>query len=331
MVGARGHRDRPADGRARRLDREHRAAVGPARTSASATPTGSGSSRPTRWRSAGCCCSVAASPTTSGRKRTFIVGLLGFAGASALGGIAPTAELLFAARALQGAFAALLAPAALSLITVTFTEPRERARAFGVFGADLRRRRGDRPDRSAASSPSTRPGAGASASTSRSRVVAAVGGRRGRQREQGARQHQLRHPRRGAGHRSAWSRWSTASPRRPSRGRRLDRRRPRSVFLAARRWSCWSRSWSGRRGSRNPLLPLRIVLDRNRGGVVHRSSCSSAPGCSAMFLFLTYYFQINLGYSPLKAGLRVPAVQRRHHPQRRAGRRSCCRGSARSR
>jgi MFS family permease len=70
-----------------------------------------------------------------GRKRMFIVGLLGFAGASALGGIASTAGLLFAARALQGAFAALLAPAALSLITVTFTAPKERARAFGVFGA----------------------------------------------------------------------------------------------------------------------------------------------------------------------------------------------------
>src|SRR3954449_6714075 len=71
----------------------------------------------------------------TGRKRTFIIGLLGFAGASALGGIASTQGLLFAARALQGAFGALLAPAALSLITVTFTESRERARAFGVFGA----------------------------------------------------------------------------------------------------------------------------------------------------------------------------------------------------
>ena len=70
-----------------------------------------------------------------GRKRTFIVGLLGFAVASALGGIASNAALLFAARGLQGAFAALLAPAALSLITVMFTLPKERARAFGVFGA----------------------------------------------------------------------------------------------------------------------------------------------------------------------------------------------------
>ena len=70
-----------------------------------------------------------------GRKRAFIIGLLGFAGASALGGIASTPALLFAARGLQGAFAALLAPAALSLITVTFHEPKERARAFGVYGA----------------------------------------------------------------------------------------------------------------------------------------------------------------------------------------------------
>ena len=70
-----------------------------------------------------------------GRKRILLIGLLGFAGASALGGLAPDATLLFAARALQGGFAALMAPAALSLITVTFTEPHERARAFGVWGA----------------------------------------------------------------------------------------------------------------------------------------------------------------------------------------------------
>ncbi len=70
-----------------------------------------------------------------GRKRAFIIGLIGFATASALGGIASSALLLFAARGLQGVFAALLAPAALSLITVTFHEPKERARAFGVYGA----------------------------------------------------------------------------------------------------------------------------------------------------------------------------------------------------
>ncbi|HYH32870.1 MAG TPA: MFS transporter [Pseudonocardia sp.] len=70
-----------------------------------------------------------------GRKRAFLTGLVGFAVASVLGGLAPGFELLVAARALQGVFGALLAPAALSLLTTTFTEGRERARAFGVFAA----------------------------------------------------------------------------------------------------------------------------------------------------------------------------------------------------
>ena len=69
-----------------------------------------------------------------GRKRAFIIGLVGFGVASAIGGLAQNQGELFAARALQGAFAALMAPAALSLITVTFTEPKERAKAFGVYG-----------------------------------------------------------------------------------------------------------------------------------------------------------------------------------------------------
>ncbi len=70
-----------------------------------------------------------------GRKKIFLIGLIGFAGASALGGIASTQGLLFASRALQGVFAALLAPTALAIISVTFTVPQERAKAFGVIGA----------------------------------------------------------------------------------------------------------------------------------------------------------------------------------------------------
>lgn len=70
-----------------------------------------------------------------GRRTTFLVGLIGFAGASAIGGAAQTFGILVGARALQGVFAAVLAPSALSVLTTTFTEPRERARAFGVFGA----------------------------------------------------------------------------------------------------------------------------------------------------------------------------------------------------
>src|SRR4051794_28192658 len=69
-----------------------------------------------------------------GRKRAFVIGLVGFGVASAIGGIAQNQGELFAARGLQGAFAALMAPAALSLISVTFVEPRERAKAFAVYG-----------------------------------------------------------------------------------------------------------------------------------------------------------------------------------------------------
>lgn len=69
-----------------------------------------------------------------GRKRIFTIGLVGFAAASALGGAAQNQGTLFGARALQGAFAAIMAPAALSLLTLTFTEGKERAKAFGVYG-----------------------------------------------------------------------------------------------------------------------------------------------------------------------------------------------------
>src|ERR1039457_986878 len=69
------------------------------------------------------------------RKWVFITGLLGFAGASALGGAATSFGMLVAARTLQGAFGAILAPAALGTLVSTFRDPRERGRAFGVFGS----------------------------------------------------------------------------------------------------------------------------------------------------------------------------------------------------
>ena len=70
-----------------------------------------------------------------GRKWTFIGGLIGFSVASFLGGLAPSFEVLVVARALQGAFGALLAPSALSLLTVTFADSPDRAKAFGIFAA----------------------------------------------------------------------------------------------------------------------------------------------------------------------------------------------------
>jgi EmrB/QacA subfamily drug resistance transporter len=70
-----------------------------------------------------------------GRKRTFVTGLIGFAAASAAGGAAPGFAALVAARAVQGAFGALLAPSALALLITTFTDPRERGKALGIFTA----------------------------------------------------------------------------------------------------------------------------------------------------------------------------------------------------
>ncbi|MFD9058204.1 MFS transporter [Streptomyces albidoflavus] len=70
-----------------------------------------------------------------GRKTTLVIGLVGFAVASALAGAATNFEVLVAGRALQGVFGALLAPTALALLTTTFTDAKERATAFGIFGA----------------------------------------------------------------------------------------------------------------------------------------------------------------------------------------------------
>src|SRR3954465_7916683 len=70
-----------------------------------------------------------------GRKRTFIAGLIGFAVASAIGGAAGSFGVLVAARATQGVFGALLAPSALALLAITFSDSDERGKAFGIFGA----------------------------------------------------------------------------------------------------------------------------------------------------------------------------------------------------
>src|ERR1700738_2363141 len=70
-----------------------------------------------------------------GRKVTFLAGLAGFAGVSAIGGASVNFAMLVTARASQGAFAALLVPSALSLLTTTFTEPKVRGTAFGTYSA----------------------------------------------------------------------------------------------------------------------------------------------------------------------------------------------------
>ena len=231
-----------------------------------------------------------------GRKWTFIAGLLGFAGASALGGAAQSFGLLVGARALQGVFAAMLAPAALSLLATTFTDPSERGKAFGIYGAIA--------------------GAGGAFGLLLGgfltevldwrwclyvsilfAVPAAVGGLR------------LLH--------------QVAAPERP----RLDI--PGTVlassglfalvygmahaessgwgdpvtlaFLGASAVLLFAFVWLQRRVA-NPLLPLRVVTDRNRGGS-YLAIATAGAGIFGVFLFLTFYLQSTKGLSPLETGL----------------------------
>ena len=232
-----------------------------------------------------------------GRKRMFIIGLTGFAIASALGGIAQNAELLFAARALQGAFAALLAPAALSLISVTFTESHERAKAFAVYGAIS--------------------GGGAAIGLILGGVLteyaswrwcllvnvpiaalAAFGATRfvTESKAHGDTRYDLPGAflvtaglvslvygfTEAAKENVGWSAGSTLG------------------FLALAAVLLVLFVVVELRTA-NPLLPMRVILDRNRGGS-YLASLFVGAGLFSMFLFLTYYFQVNLGYSPLKSG-----------------------------
>ncbi len=242
-----------------------------------------------------------------GRKRTFLVGLLGFAGASAIGGLAQTQELLFAARALQGAFAALMAPAALSLITVTFTEPKERAKAFGVFGAlsgggaaiglivggvlteytSWRWCLGVNVPVALLVALAALPLVHESKAHGDTRydvpgVLLATAGLFSLVYgfTEAARAENPDDPRS-----TAVKGWGDSST--------ITFLVLAVVLLAA--FVVWERR------AKNPMLPLRIVLDRNRGGS-YLIFLFVGAGLFAMFLFLTYYFQINLGYSPLKAG-----------------------------
>ena len=243
----------------------------------------------------------------TGRKRTFVIGLLGFAAASAIGGLAPNQELLFGARALQGAFAALMAPAALSLVTVTFTEPKERAKAFGVFGALA--------------------GGGAAIGLIVGGVLTEYASWRwclgvnvpvalivaGAALP-------LVHESKAHGD----TRYDVPGVLLATVGlfslvygfteaaRAVNPDDPSD--LSVQGWTHPSTLtfltvavvllvafvvWEGR--TRNPMLPLRVVLDRNRGGS-YLIFLLVGAGLFAMFLFLTYYFQVNLGYSPLRSG-----------------------------
>ena len=231
-----------------------------------------------------------------GRKVTFLAGLAGFAGVSAIGGASVNFAMLITARACQGAFAALLVPSALSLLTTTFTAPKDRGRAFAVYGAIA--------------------GAGGAVGLLLGgalteylswrwtlyvnlifAAVAITGGVLLLQRQP-----------------------SQSKPRLDIPGVLLV---SSAVFClvygfsnaASHSWhapSTWGflaagvalgagfAVWQGR--AAHPLLPPRVVLDRNRGGA-YASMLIASAGLFGIFLFLTYYLQQTLGYSPLVTGV----------------------------
>ncbi|WP_329113132.1 MFS transporter [Streptomyces sp. NBC_01465] len=230
-----------------------------------------------------------------GRKRTFIIGLIGFAGASAIGGAATGPGMLFAARALQGVFAAVLAPSALSLLTTTFTDGKERAKAFGIYGAIA--------------------GAGGALGLLLGGILtqyldwrwclyvnvpiaalAVFGALSLLHDRAGHKEARLDIP--GAilgcgglvavvyGLSEAESKgWTSATV--------LGLLIGGVVLLAAFTW------WQSR--AANPLLPLHIIKNRNRGGSMLTMGLATI-GMFGLFLFMTYYLQNILGYSPLKTG-----------------------------
>ncbi|MBW0271329.1 Puromycin resistance protein pur8 [Nocardia sp. MH4] len=231
-----------------------------------------------------------------GRRNTFIIGLIGFALASAIGGAATSFEMLVAARVGQGVFGALLAPAALSLLTVTFTEPGERAKAFGIFGAVA--------------------GAGGAiglllggALTEWASwrwamyvnlifaAVALVGAVLLLAKHVSTTRPKLDWPGTIAvtaalfGIVYGFSQAETEGWTAPSTLAFLI---GGTVLLAAFAWI--------ETRVAHPLLPLRIVADRTRGAS-YLTVFIMGIGMFAIFLFLTYYMQLTLGYSPIMTGV----------------------------
>jgi EmrB/QacA subfamily drug resistance transporter len=231
-----------------------------------------------------------------GRKWTFIAGLAGFSLASALGGLAQSFGMLVGARALQGMFGALLAPSALSLLTVTFAGAPDRAKAFGIFGAIA--------------------GGGASLGLLLGGALTQALSWR-------------------------WCLYVNLAIAIPTAAlswrvlvNQAQAHRPRIDFPGVVAGSTGlfalvygfsnaeTHSWSApstiislaasvvllvsfgaiERRTPNPLLPPRIVTDRGRGGA-YASIALAGCGVFGVFLFLTYYMQESLGFSPLKTGL----------------------------
>ena len=231
-----------------------------------------------------------------GRKRMFIAGLVGFAGASALGGLAPDQALLFAARALQGAFAAVMAPAALSLLTITFqSDLKERAKAFGAYGAVS--------------------GAGGAIGVLLGGILTQYASWRWcllvnvpiallaaffafrvvhESQESGSTKYDVPGALLStAGLVSLVYGFTKAESDGWSSGSTL-------IFLSVAVVLLVAFVLVESRSS-HPLLPLRVISERNRGGS-YLTSLLIGAGLFAMFVFLSYYMQQVLGFSALKTG-----------------------------
>jgi EmrB/QacA subfamily drug resistance transporter len=231
-----------------------------------------------------------------GRKRMFLIGLAGFAAASALGGSAQSAGWLFGARAIQGVFAALLAPAVLSLITTTFTEPRERAKAFAVYGAIS----------------GTGGAVGLIAGGLLTEylnwrwtlfvnvpIAVAVGIASFSLIKESKADGEKKYDVPGAilatgGLAALVYGFTEASIKSWTAPLTLSLIAVGVLGLVAFVF------WESR--AKLPMLPLRVVLDRNRGGS-YFAFFLATMAMFAFFLFLTYYFQQALGYSALRAGV----------------------------
>lgn len=231
-----------------------------------------------------------------GRRTTFMTGLVGFAGASALGGAAVNSGMLFGARALQGVFAALLAPAALALLNTTFTDPKERGRAFGVFGAIV--------------------GAGSAIGMLAGgflteyldwrwclyvNVPVALAALAGAivllptvERHPGARLDVPGALLGSGGMLALVYGFSEAQPRGWSDSLVLTTLVLGVVLLGV--FALWQTR------ARVPLLPMRIVRDRQRVGAF-LTVLLVTIGMFGVFLFLTYYLQGVLGWSPVRTGV----------------------------
>ena len=230
-----------------------------------------------------------------GRKRIFIIGLIGFAAVSALGGIAANQELLFAARALQGVFGALLAPAALAIISVTFTVPAERAKAFGVIGAIS--------------------GGGAAIGLILGGAlteyfswrwclgvnvpIALIAGTLAfkyvkESRAEGNRTYDIPGVITAtAGLFSLTYGFNEAATKGWSSSTTITFLVAAAILLAL--------FVLVEAKVANPMMPLRVVTERNRGGS-YLGSLIVGAGLFSMFLFLGLYLQVILGYSPLRSG-----------------------------